>query len=101
MDSIKILVKLIYNNSNVPVIEQLNIDNDVTMESIEATINEMMKKGFMYMYIKMRKDAGEYIWIIDYLKSKTQNIEIDLSESIGIDKELLVGINRNLCYKIN
>ena len=101
MDSIKILVKLIYNNSNIPVIEQLNIDSDVTMESIETTINDMMKKGFMYMCIKMRKDAEKYIWIIDYLKSKTQNIEIDLSESSGIDKELLFGINRNLCYKIN
>lgn len=100
MENIKLLIKLSYKNSNVPVIEDLNIDNDVNFNKIETTVNEVMKNGFMFMCIKMKKDAKKFIWIIDYLKSKTQRIEIDLSQSIGLDEQMLFNAN-NLCYKIN
>ena len=100
MENIRILIKLIYKNSNVPVIEDLNIENDVTFNKIETTVNEVIKNGFMFMCIKMKKEAKKFIWIIDYLKSKTQRIEIDLSQSSGLDEQMLVSTN-NLCYKIN
>ena len=43
MENIRILIKLIYKNSNVPVIEDLNIENDVTFNKIETTVNEVIK----------------------------------------------------------
>ena len=100
MENIRVLIKLIYKNSNVPVIEDLNIDNNVTFNKIEITVNEVIENGFMFMCIKMKKEAKKFIWIIDYLKSKTQRIEIDLSQSSGLDEQMLVSTN-NLCYKIN
>ncbi len=100
MENIKILLKLNYKNSNVPVIEDLNIDKGVTFDKIETIVNEVKKNGFMFLCIKMKKDTKKFLWVINYLKSKTQSIEIDLSQSSGWDKQLLVSAN-NLCYKIN
>lgn len=99
MENIKVLIKLSYKNSNVPVIEDLNIDNDVNFNKIETIVNEVIKNGFMFMCIKMKKDTKKFIWIIDYLKSKIQRIEIDLSQSSDFDGQMLISTN-NLCYKI-
>ncbi|MCR5145809.1 MAG: hypothetical protein K6B70_00440 [Clostridia bacterium] len=61
MENIRVLIKLSYKNSNVPVIEDLNIDNDVNFNKIETTVNEVIKNGFMFICIKMKKDAKKFI----------------------------------------
>ena len=78
MENIRVLIKLIYKNSNVPVIEDLNIDNNVTFNKIETTVNEVIENGFMFMCIKMKKEAKcpvSYLMMKDNYRTITIGLE--------------------------